>query len=223
MVTRDTIQSGKYIEHFHSVPDVWSAKEIEASLEHTLRQRPQHCKETWVFAYGSLLWNPIVQFDRSQIATLHDWHRSFCLRMTVGRASPDSPGRMLALERGGLARGVALRLEPDRAEDELALLWVREMVLGSYVPTWAPVTFENGTHTHAIAFVADTQRKQFESDSSIQTVAPLIQAASGAFGTNADYLARLTTALTKHGIADPYLDALTEKIVALDAHLPVRD
>ncbi|CAM2154759.1 Glutathione-specific gamma-glutamylcyclotransferase [Pararobbsia alpina] len=216
MFTRDTIESGKYIEHFDSLPDVWTPQQIKASLEQTLRQRPQQCDELWVFAYGSLMWNPVMQFDQSRLATLHDWHRSFCLHLTVGRGSPEAPGRMLALERGGVAHGVALRLHQANAEEELMVLWIREMVLGSYIPTWAPVTFEDGTHTHAIAFVANTQRQQYAHDSSIDTIAPLIHSASGAFGTNAEYLERLTTALAKHGIADPYLDALEAKLKALD-------
>ncbi|WP_310041505.1 gamma-glutamylcyclotransferase [Paraburkholderia caribensis] len=61
-----------------------------------------------------------------QAATLHDWQRSFCLRMVVGRGSPDKPGRMLALEAGGHTDGVALKLSEDTVNEELLLVWIRE-------------------------------------------------------------------------------------------------
>jgi cation transport protein ChaC len=71
----------------------------------------------WLFAYGSLIWNPAFDHLEQRIATVHGWRRSFCLHMTNWRATRDQPGLMLALDRGGSCRGVVYRL-PD--EDRLA-------------------------------------------------------------------------------------------------------
>lgn len=224
MLTRQAIHSGAYLEHFESLPNLWSQERIEASLAETMRDRPADATDVWIFAYGSLIWNPTVNIDSQQAATLHDWHRSFCLRMVVGRGSPDKPGRMLALEAGGHTDGVALKLPHDAVNEELLLIWIREMVLGSYVPKWAPVTFNDGTRTHALAFVADTTRDQFESDSSVPTVAPLIASASGNLGTNVEYVHKLHAALDEYGLQDPYIDALSDAIKQLQLQLqPARN
>jgi cation transport protein ChaC len=212
MLTRQAIDSGEYLDHFESLPNLWTKDRIESSLAETMRSRPTGTDDVWIFAYGSLMWNPMVHFDRKQVATLHGWHRSFCLRMDIGRASPEMPGRMLALESGGHAHGVALKLARATMEQELGLIWIREMVLGSYQPTWASVTLDNVTETHAIAFVANTSRDQYAADSCVSTVAPLVARASGKFGSNAEYLFKLHAALKEYGLQDSYIDELAGEI-----------
>jgi cation transport protein ChaC len=216
MLSRDALRSGAYLDSFRDLlaESLWSAARIEASLEATLAQRPG-IGPVWVFAYGSLMWNPLIHFDARTPATLYDWHRSFCIRLVAGRASPDTPGRMLALEPGGSAAGIALRLAPESANDELRLIWVREMVAGSYLPTWAPITFADGTRTHAIAFVADRQQPHYQSDASVHTVAPLIAAARGHVGTNQDYVLDLEAALAEADLKDRYIEQLAEAIRTL--------
>jgi cation transport protein ChaC len=213
MLSRDTLHSGAWLESFRDLPadTLWSRERIEASLAQTLAQRPDQ-GPVWVFAYGSLMWNPLIHFDRQRAASLHGWHRSFCLRLLAGRASAAQPGRMLALEPGGRAQGTALRLAPRTMDEELRLVWIREMVAGSYRPTWASIAFDDGTHTQAIVFVADPTQPQYEADASVRTVAPLIAAARGPQGTNEDYLFRLEAALAAAGQTDHYIGQLSAEI-----------
>ncbi|QIE26264.1 Glutathione-specific gamma-glutamylcyclotransferase (plasmid) [Caballeronia sp. SBC1] len=215
MLTRQAINSGEYLDHFESLPNLWKTERIERSLAETMKSKPAEANDVWIFAYGSLMWNPMVHFDRRQVATLHGWHRSFCLRMDIGRASPEMPGRMLGLESGGHTHGVALKLSPPTMEQELGLVWIREMVLGSYKPTWAPVTLDDATETHAIAFVADTSGEQYAIDSCVSTVAPLVAKAAGKFGSNAEYLFKLQAALDECSLHDPYIDALADEVQRL--------
>jgi cation transport protein ChaC len=70
MLTRQAIDSGEYLDHFESRPNLWTTDRIESSLAETLKSRPAEAGSVWIFAYGSLMWNPMVQFDRRQIATL---------------------------------------------------------------------------------------------------------------------------------------------------------
>jgi glutathione-specific gamma-glutamylcyclotransferase len=220
MVTRQTIDSGAYLKQFQSMPNLWTLEEIIDSLEQTLKAKPADTEGIWIFAYGSLMWNPTVEFEALQVATLRDWQRSFCLDMTVGRASNDMPGRMLALRPGGQATGLALLLGSAKAGDELRRLWIREMVLGSYRPTWVPVSFASGDKTHAIAFVADETRDQFRADATVATVAPLIGDAFGEFGTNAEYLFRLQATLSEWGLSDEYIDAIAGAVTRRFADHP---
>jgi glutathione-specific gamma-glutamylcyclotransferase len=215
MLTREAINSGAYLEHFESLPNLWTTERIQNSLAETMQARPVDATDTWIFAYGSLMWNPMIEFDKRRIATLHGWHRSFCLRMIVGRGSHDGPGRMLALRPGGDTHGVALKLPEVTLDEELRLIWIREMVLGSYRPTWASVTLDDGTETHAIAFVADESRDQFEPDSRVATVAPLIGTATGKLGSNTEYLLKLREALVECGLRDAYVEELCNEIERL--------
>lgn len=220
MLTKQTIDSGAYIENFRSMPGLWSTEQIEQSLADTLSSQPDNEPGVWVFAYGSLMWNPMVTFDRRVVATLHDWHRSFCLEMVIGRGSADLPGRMLALEAGGQTNGVALRLSGKTMREDLKGLWIREMVLGSYRPTWARVTLDGGVQSHAIVFIANEMSVQYRTDSSVATIAPLIAAASGAIGSNAEYVVRLREALSHCNLADDYVEALAAELLRYRAKEP---
>ena len=58
-----------------------------------------------VFGYGSLLWKPGFDYAERVPASVHGWHRSFCLQVNRFRGSPENPGLMLALDHGGSCRG----------------------------------------------------------------------------------------------------------------------
>lgn len=215
-LTRSALSSGAYLGSLGLPKDiVWSSAQIEASLAETLQTRP--VGELWVFAYGSLMWNPLIQFDKRRVATLKGWHRSFCLRLLAGRGSSTRPGRMLALEPGGETRGIALRLHEELLAEELRILWNREMVAGAYRPVWTDIELGDGTKTSALAFVADPTRTQYEPDSSVEVVAPLIAAASGSFGSNVDYVYKLDFALADSGLADTYIADLVNELKMLCA------
>jgi len=219
MLTRHAIASGAYLEGLRRLhPDqVWSQERIDASLLETMRKRPHGA--LWVFAYGSLMWNPLLHFIQRSGAVLHGWHRSFCLHIVAGRATPAEPGRMLALEEGGATRGIAFRLHEDSLHEELRLVWIREMVMGSYLPIWAPVTLEDGSQASAIVFIANPAGPQFQPHSSIAGIAQQIARARGAFGSNADYVFQLKAALDQLGAHDEYVHCLASALT-LQANFP---
>lgn len=214
MLTKHLIASGAYLENFNSVPEeiMWTLERIEQSMNETMAIRP--CTgDLWVFGYGSLLWNPLLSFAGQQRAILHGWHRSFCMRIIAGRATVETPGRMLALEPGGLTQGVAFRLTEHVANEELILLWVREMPTGAYRPVWACISLEDGTEASALVFVAEPNHPLYEQDASIESVMPCIAGASGPMGTNADYVHKLHGALSQSGFIDDYIGALSAGIL----------
>lgn len=218
MLSRESISSGAYLDSFDTLPKelLWSAERIESSLAETLLKRPDS-GDIWIFGCGSLIWNPLLDFDRQENVTLHGWHRSFCLRIIAGRGSEQTPGRMLALEPGGSTEGVAFRLSAANLHEELRMVWIREMVAGSYCPTWAPVTLADGSNVNAIIFAAEPTRQQYESDSSVATIAPLINIASGLYGSNAEYVFKLESALADKELKDDYVAALASELKRLSA------
>lgn len=215
MLTKQLITSGAYLESFGDVPKdiLWTLERIEQSMHGTLSQRPGR-GDFWIFAYGSLIWNPLLNFAGQMGATLHGWHRSFCLRMIAGRATQDAPGRMLALRPGGSTQGIAYRLTEEVAREELILLWVREMPTGAYRPVWTTVALEDGTHVTALVFIAEPDHPLFEADATVASIASYIARAAGPMGTNADYVHKLYYALNESGIADEYVAALSAQIMS---------
>ena len=88
----------------------------------------------WVYGYGSLIWRPDFAFEERRLATLHGHHRALCLWSRVNRGTPECPGLVFGLDRGGSCRGVAYRLAGDQVPDYFPALWDREMSTGAYLP-----------------------------------------------------------------------------------------
>lgn len=214
MLTRELLLSGAYLDSFQDLPGQarWSEQQIRQSMLETLAQRTTG--PVWVFAYGSLIWNPIFHYAQKEAAVLHGWHRSFCIMLNAGRGTPEKPGRMLALQEGGTTEGVAFKLDDDSLLDELWLVWAREMVYGSYLPTWCPLTLANGEQVSAIVFVADPEHIQYVADTSVSATVPIILQAQGILGSNLDYLLQLQQSLLSFNINDAYIHALSQAALA---------
>ena len=59
-------------------------EQLSASLTATLTHKPKGAG-WWVFAYGSLLWNPLFPFAEARRGSLHGLHRRFCLWSLASR------------------------------------------------------------------------------------------------------------------------------------------
>ena len=193
-----------------------SDEALDASLEATLAKKPAG-SGWWVFAYGSLLWNPLFPFADARPALLRGLHRQFCLWSLGSRGTVKTPGLVLGLDRGGSCRGVAYRLPASCARAELALLWRREMVVGSYKPRWLQVRqlHPAGHSLTALAFVVDRAHPQYAGRLATAREAKVIATAQGVFGSSADYLERARVALVTHGVVDPYLERLAAAVARL--------
>ena len=118
------------------------------------------CRDLWVFGYGSLISNPIIAYKQRMIARIYGYHRRFCLWTQIGRGSPECPGLVLSLDRGGSCVGVGFKLQPDTAIAELDLLWRREMMTLAYSPRWLRLHTDDGIK-RGLAFVANPQRPAY--------------------------------------------------------------
>jgi cation transport protein ChaC len=188
-------------------------EQLSDSLTAMLKARPKGAG-WWVFAYGSLLWNPLFPFAEARPAILRGLHRRFCLRSLASRGTPDQPGLVLGLDRGGACTGVAYRLPAPVAMDELHLLWRREMVVGAYRPRWVRVR-SGEREIYALTFAVRHAHPQYAGRLSLDEEARVIAGAKGAFGSSLDYLERTRVALVTHGIIDPYLEGIAARVAAL--------
>jgi cation transport protein ChaC len=190
------------------------AEQREASLRQAMtRYAPGD--EVWVFAYGSLMWNPALEFAESSTCQVQGWHRSFCFWTPLGRGTPELPGLMLALERGGSCEGIAYRLAPEQVKSELGILWNREMLAGYYKPQWVPATLRDGRTVTAVTFEVDTGHCQYCGDLPVDKQAHHIAFAEGRRGACRDYLANTAAHARALGIHDPYIEDMVVRVAHL--------
>lgn len=175
--------------------------EFDAMVEALLSEyKPE---ELWVFAYGSLIWNPEFEFLESRSATANGWHRSFCLKLTRWRGTRELPALMLALDQGGTCKGLAYRLPARDHFGQLGLLMRREIDANppTNVPRWISVKTEGGT-LRALAFIAAPDGNAYAGKLPPEKVAHVLARAAGHWGSAAQYLFRTVTMLEEHGIRD---------------------
>jgi cation transport protein ChaC len=222
-ITRDSIRSGameRLIASTNPTLRLLTDAERQASLETMLRTRP-HDGPTWVFGYGSLIWNPAFHFVERRVGVVHGWHRRFCMWSHLGRGSPECPGLMLALEAGGACRGVAYRIADDAMPEELEIIWRREMIGGSYRPRWVRVRTESGP-VHAVAFTINRAYEHYAGRLPEARVVEAIARASGYLGPCSEYLFNTVAHLEALGIHDRPLTRLRDRVLA-DARAPADD
>src|SRR5258708_18064929 len=88
--------------------------------------------DRWVFGYGSLIWRPGFDFLERVPARLIGEHRALCVYSFVHRGTPEKPGLVLGLDRGGACRGIAFRIAEKNRGATIAYLREREQVTSVY-------------------------------------------------------------------------------------------
>lgn len=184
-----------------------ATQDDHAATIETLFPDPDRHDETWVFAYGSLIWKPACESVEIRTGLVHGWHRSFCLGWnTRFRGSEANPGLMLALDRGGACRGVLYRLPHDRRNECLTRLFEREMgwLPTAFPPRWVPVRTGERT-VRALTFCIDRNSGRYVKGLSEAEIAGVLARAVGARGSMAEYLHSTVDHLERMGIHDPHL------------------
>ena len=172
-------------------------------------------KPLWVFAYGSLMWNPGFETPETAPARLQGWHRAFCIYSEHYRGTPAKPGLILGLLAGGSCRGLAHRL-PVRGYDSVRrYLWQREIENdGVYVEAVRPIHLGDGRTEPALVYLADRKHRQFAGKLPVDEAARLVRRGHGATGSNIDYVNNTMAHLRDLGLRDRALEALAQRIAA---------
>lgn len=187
-----------------------SDDELEASRHRAFADHPADAP-VWIFAYGSLMWSPLMQFAERRRARVHGWHRGFYLWSKINRGTPDDPGLVLGLDRGGTCEGIACRLDPTTAAEDIELLWRREMISGTYTPRWMRAHTEEGP-VRAIAFVVNRTMPTYAGRLDDDTIIEVAMRARGHYGPCRDYLVETAQSLEKVGMADARLSRLAARL-----------
>lgn len=168
----------------------------------------------WVFGYGSLIWNPGFAYRRAVKATLRGAHRALSVYSHRHRGTPERPGLVFGLSRGGSCVGVAFEVEAALWPKVFDYLQAREMDRGVYRESWRNVVLENGRAVSALAYLVNEQHPQYAGRLDLGRQVELVRSGRGESGPNTEYVRNTAEHLVTLGIRDKTLMAI---VAALDA------
>jgi cation transport protein ChaC len=162
---------------------------------------PDPSGDLWVFAYGSLMWRPGFDFLERHQARITGLHRSLCVYSFVHRGTPERPGLVLGLDRGGACRGIAFRVAAGKRADTIAYLRQREQVTKVYIEALRNVTLmdHDQRRVSALVYLVDRGHPQYAGKLSFDQQLHHIRQAHGKSGANPDYVLATVAELESHG------------------------
>jgi len=166
----------------------------------------------WVFGYGSLMWRPGFAHVETQRARLHGFRRALCVRSFVHRGTPQRPGLVLGLDRGGSCVGLAYRVPGGLADEVLAYLRERELVTSVYLERRLPILLETGERASALTYIVDRAHLQYAGSLDEIEAAAIVRGAVGQSGANEDYLFNTVEHMKGLGIRDHWMERVAERL-----------
>ena len=196
-----------------TMPQPLSKGDLEKSLKSILSGQPSSSSDSiWLFAYGSLIWNPEFEFREKRRAFLHGWSRRLCCWSREYRGTQDEPGLAFGLTEGGGCDGVAYRLSREQATAYLPSLWRREMRLGSYLPLWVNCVAAGETIS-AVAFIMNRKSVNFIDGLSLEEQATIVRSAVGKNGRCSEYFTSTIDLLKSIEITDAELNLIRGMLI----------
>jgi len=171
-------------------------------------------EDLWVFAYGSLMWRPGFAFAERVPARLVGAHRALCVLSHVHRGTPERPGLVLGLDRGGTCRGIAYRAAAIDRAATLAYLRAREQVTMVYLETLRPVALltRPERRVRAVCFIVDRGHAQYAGRLDLATQLHHVRQGHGQSGPNREYVLATVKELEALGCRDAGLHLLAERL-----------
>lgn len=186
-------------------------REPEKMLGDAIAQWRRHSGDLWVFGYASLIWRPEFDFTERRAARVHGWHRALEMWSRINRGTPECPGLVFALLRGGSCQGVVFRIPANQAEQALKDLWFREMPTCVYDPRWLRCATDRGI-VNALAFTLSHRSPSYCGQLSTTQYRQIFAQSCGRYGTTLDYAQRTYESLLAEGIDDHALARLLKLV-----------
>jgi cation transport protein ChaC len=170
--------------------------------------------DLWVFGYGSLMWRTGFDFLERRRARLIGAHRALCVYSHVHRGTPEKPGLVLGLDRGGSCQGVAFRVAAKNARDTISYLQERELVTKVYKETLRPVDLLDAQteRVRALCYLVDRSHPQYAGELRMEQQLQLVRQGHGHSGANCDYVIETVKHLRELGIHDASLEHMAAKL-----------
>jgi cation transport protein ChaC len=191
--------------------------DVAAAMPQQIAALRDSTQPVWIFAYGSLIWDPGFSYAQAEPALLRGYHRSFCLYSYDYRGTPAQPGLILGLDRGGSCRGMALLLPPDTLRQAIDRIWWREMSgRRVYDARLLPVQTRSSS-LKALGFTVLRDCPDYAGGLPLDNAARLILSAVGRRGRCRDYFESTVRHLERLDLLDRPLRRLAERVEMLAA------
>jgi cation transport protein ChaC len=166
--------------------------------------------DLWVFGYGSLMWRPGFDFIEQVPARLIGEHRALCVYSFDHRGTPENPGLVLGLDRGGACRGIAFRVKAALREATIDYLRSREQTTHVYREVMRSVWLENEARDRvsALAYVVDRGHIQYAGRLNLAEQLHYVRQGHGRSGDNRDYVLSTVKSIEAQGFRDAQLHEL---------------
>ena len=166
--------------------------------------------DLWVFGYGSLMWRPGFEYIEKAPARLIGEHRALCVYSFDHRGTPEKPGLVLGLDRGGACRGIAFRVAPEMREATIEYLRAREQTTHVYREVMRSVWLNNEAQQRvsALTYVADRGHVQYAGRLSLAEQLRHVLQGHGESGVYGDYVISTVKAIEAEGFRDSQLHRL---------------
>ena len=180
---------------------------MDASFDHA-------AEDLWVFGYGSLMWRPGFAFSERWPARVMGLHRSLCVYSFVHRGTPEKPGLVLGLDRGGDCHGIAYRVAAKKRAATLSYLRAREQVTAVYLETLRAIWLAGKPERRvdAVCYLVDRSHPQYAGRLTLDRQFHHVRQGHGKSGANRDYVLETVAALEALGIRDHDLHLLAERL-----------
>jgi cation transport protein ChaC len=171
-------------------------------------------EDIWVFGYGSLMWRPGFPALERVPARLRGLHRALCVFSFVHRGTPERPGLVLGLDRGGMCRGIAFRVAAAASAETVAYLRAREQVTDVYRETVRRIELEDSDRrqVRALCYIVDRGHVQYAGRLSLAERLHYIRQGHGQSGPNRDYVLKTVRALEALGYRETDLHLLADRL-----------
>jgi glutathione-specific gamma-glutamylcyclotransferase len=183
--------------------------------------------DLWVFGYGSLMWRPGFAFVEQVAARLIGEHRALCVYSFDHRGTPEKPGLVLGLDRGGACRGIAFRVAAGLRDSTIEYLRSREQTTHVYREVMRSVWLHDDARQRvsALTYVVDRSHVQYAGRLPLKEQLRIVQQGHGRSGNNRDYVLSTVRAIEAQGFRDGQLHQLAlmlhEEPRSLHAPAPV--
>ena len=170
--------------------------------------------DLWVFGYGSLMWRPGFAFVERVPARLIGLHRALCVYSFVHRGTPERPGLVLGLDRGGMCRGVAYRVAAAKRAETIAYLRGREQVTTVYLEIMRQIVLEDAARrrVRALCYIVDRSHVQYAGRLTLAESLHHVRQGHGKSGPNRDYVLETVQALEALGYRESDSHLLAEHL-----------
>jgi cation transport protein ChaC len=174
----------------------------------------QNGADLWVFAYGSLMWRPGFDFLERRHSRLVGAHRALCVYSFVHRGTPERPGLVLGLDRGGNCRGIAYRVAAGKRSATIDYLRAREQVTRVYRETWRTVWLDDDPQqsAQALCYMVDRGHRQYAGRLPLERQLHFVRQGHGRAGNNRDYVLAAVKEIERQGYRDKDLHLLAERL-----------